>query len=103
MVRYYGHYSYRQRGLRANKASNGDIQIDRELVRKARSDAERRSARAWAVLIQRVYEIDPLTCPKCAGQMKRRSEISNAILGRGIVEENLGGCLITEAVAGAIV
>ncbi len=33
----------------------------------------------------------------------RRSEISNAILGRGIFEENLGGGPVTEARAGAIV
>ncbi len=32
-----------------------------------------------------------------------RSEISNAILGRGIVEENLVGGPVTEARAGAIV
>jgi hypothetical protein len=24
----------------------------------------------WARLIQKVYEIDPLTCPKCQGTMK---------------------------------
>ncbi len=34
---------------------------------------------------------------------KGRSEISNAILGRGIVEEDLAGGPVTEARAGAIV
>jgi len=24
----------------------------------------------WARLIQKVYEVDPLTCPKCQGTMK---------------------------------
>jgi hypothetical protein len=24
----------------------------------------------WAALIQRIYEIDPLKCPKCGGEMK---------------------------------
>jgi len=24
----------------------------------------------WAALIQRIYEIDPLECPKCGGNMK---------------------------------
>ena len=24
----------------------------------------------WAALIQRVYEVDPLKCPKCGGAMK---------------------------------
>ncbi len=31
----------------------------------------RRSARAgWAKLIYRVYEVDPLTCPRCDGAMR---------------------------------
>jgi len=24
----------------------------------------------WARLIQKIYEVDPLTCPKCSGKMK---------------------------------
>ena len=24
----------------------------------------------WAALIQRIYEVDPLKCPKCGGNMK---------------------------------
>jgi len=26
--------------------------------------------KAWARLIQKIYEVDPLTCPKCKGAMK---------------------------------
>ena len=26
--------------------------------------------RNWARLIQKIYEVDPLTCPKCSGKMK---------------------------------
>jgi len=26
--------------------------------------------RAWARLIQQVYEVDPLVCPRCAGPMR---------------------------------
>ena len=26
--------------------------------------------RSWARLIQKVYEVDPLICPKCGGKMK---------------------------------
>jgi len=29
-----------------------------------------RCSRTWAMLIKRVYEVDPLACPKCGGQMK---------------------------------
>jgi len=34
------------------------------------SSAPRRASQTWAMLIKRVYEIDPLGCPKCGGQMK---------------------------------
>ena len=27
-------------------------------------------ARRWAVLIRRIYEVDPLVCPKCGGTMR---------------------------------
>jgi hypothetical protein len=29
-----------------------------------------RCSQTWAMLIKRVYEIDPLACPRCGGQMK---------------------------------
>ena len=28
-----------------------------------------RSSQSWAMLIKRVYEVDPLSCPECGGQM----------------------------------
>jgi hypothetical protein len=31
----------------------------------------------WARLIQKIYEVDPLTCPKCQNQMKIISVIEN--------------------------
>jgi len=27
-------------------------------------------SRGWAVMIRKVYEVDPLLCPSCRGQMK---------------------------------
>ena len=32
------------------------------------SDQESRST--WAILIAQVYEVDPLTCPRCSAQMR---------------------------------
>ena len=32
--------------------------------------ARSRSSQTWAMLIKRLYEIDPLACPECGGQMK---------------------------------
>jgi len=31
----------------------------------------------WAKLIQKIYEVDPLTCPKCQGQMRILSVIED--------------------------
>ena len=40
----------------------------------SRGDAQRagtgRSSQTWAMLIKRVYEVDPLACPQCGGEMK---------------------------------
>jgi hypothetical protein len=35
----------------------------------AEEAAPSRSRQSWAMLIKRVYEIDPLSCPECGGQM----------------------------------
>ena len=32
--------------------------------------APARASQTWAMLIKRVYEVDPLTCPHCGGDMK---------------------------------
>ena len=44
----------------------------REMRKKAAeaSAAASRCSQSWAMLIKRVYEVDPLCCPKCGGQMK---------------------------------
>ncbi len=82
LVRYYGWYSHRQRGLRAKSQSAAvsdsdsnaeEITIDRSAVnaQKSAADGPRPgSLSTWAMLIQRVYEIDPLKCPHCGAAMK---------------------------------
>lgn len=70
MVRYYGYYSNKARGQRAkaeaDQAAGGEgIAIDDE------DTPYRKLCRMrWAALIKRVYEVDPLLCPKCGGIMK---------------------------------
>ena len=39
-----------------------------QLIDSGISNKERR--RSWARLIQKIYNVDPLICPKCAGEMK---------------------------------
>jgi len=65
MVRYYGSYSNVARGKRKKKGQ--DDLIDSILEPDSPS---REYKRNWARLIQKIYEVDPLTCPKCQGRMR---------------------------------
>ena len=65
LIRYYGHYSNKARGLRAKQGIDDDPQPP-EAQGKRPDPARKR----WAMLIQRVYQADPLLCPKCGGTMK---------------------------------
>jgi hypothetical protein len=66
MVRYYGYYSNKSRGMR--KKARTDDQVP-ALIESAESSAAFR--RNWARLIQKIYEIDPLLCPKCLVLIER--------------------------------
>jgi hypothetical protein len=64
MVRYYGRYSSRTRGA---EHARPEIQgPDPESASQARQAVKA----AWAKLIRRVYEVDPLICPECGAQMR---------------------------------
>lgn len=64
-VRYYGWYSNKSRGMR-KKAGTDDI-IPAVMPNDLSSKESRQN---WARLIQKIYEVDPLVCPKCQGPMK---------------------------------
>ena len=72
LVRYYGYYSNRLRGVRRLAEHTHDtpasIVIDEPIV-----DARRKAN--WARLIQKVYEVDPLECANC-GSMPTISQPS---------------------------
>ena len=64
-VRYYGYYSNVTRGKRKKDDADDVIAciLEPELTDKAfRRNRER--------LIQKIYEVDPLVCPRCAGPMR---------------------------------
>ena len=65
MVRYYGYYSTMARGTR--KKSDQDELISSILEPNGTSKEYRKN---WARLIHKIYEVDPLTCPKCKGRMR---------------------------------
>jgi hypothetical protein len=66
MVMYYGWYSNRSRGdRRKRQKQQGEV-----VVIPSGEEESRKASRSWAMLIKRVYEVDPLECPKCGGKMK---------------------------------
>ncbi len=60
MVRYYGHYSNASRGHRQKK------NLD-DLIPSILEPVDLKPNRTWARLIQKIYEVDPLTCPSAGG------------------------------------
>jgi len=65
MVRYYGYYSNVKRGRRKKKNQDEWMPCILEA-----NESAKRYRKSWARLIQKIYEVDPLTCPKCSGKMK---------------------------------
>ena len=74
LVRYYGWYSHRQRGIRKRTRQVGQVESDKLTIDRSALDTQTSATggalSAWARLIKRVYEVDPLECPCCGGQMK---------------------------------
>lgn len=64
-TRYFGLYSARTRGVRG-KAELEPVTLGVTLP----EDKPRQPSSSWARLIKKVYEVDPLVCPKCGEQMK---------------------------------
>jgi hypothetical protein len=64
MVRYVGFYSNVCRGKRKKQGrAESDYVIEDDSYNKGCS-------KSWARLIKKIYEVDPLTCPKCGGDMR---------------------------------
>ena len=72
MVRYYGRHSRRTRGSEHERP-------DMDGPAEAESQARQAAKVAWAKMIRKVYEIDPLACPQCGAQMRVISLIEGAV------------------------
>ncbi len=67
LVRYFGWYSNKSRGLRAKTDADGPRDERPPATRTPSASAARRR---WAALIKRVWQVDPLQCPRCGSAMK---------------------------------
>ena len=71
LVRYFGFYSCRARGERKKRAvltKAEKSEVSEPLAQL--SELEARPSSSWAACIKRVFEVDPLECPKCKAGMR---------------------------------
>ena len=68
LIRYYGWYSNKSRGMR--KKTEVEPSAEPTSEENASAAAPARSSQTWAMLIKRIYQVDPLCCPECGGEMK---------------------------------
>jgi hypothetical protein len=66
---YYGYYSSKSRGIRkdtaAHKKQSGKVKEQKQATEEQKSYKKK-----WAQLIRQVFEVDPLECTSCGGEMK---------------------------------
>jgi len=88
MVIYYGWYSNRSRGERKKTEEDSSTP---KVIEPVLSSKEYRSR--WSRLIRKIYEVDPLICPECGGEMRiisfiEQKELIHRILAQlGISKE----------------
>ncbi len=76
LVRYYGWYSNRMRGDRKKqeeraKGKSEDIVASVDTMINVRAYKSKRIPQLmWCECIKKVWEVDPLVCPKCTGEMR---------------------------------
>ena len=64
MVRYYNLYANARRG-KVRKAAVSPLTL-----RMSEEELKPVPSKGWAAMIRKVYEVDPMLCPKCEGPMK---------------------------------
>jgi hypothetical protein len=80
MVRYFGVYSNAHRG-KVRKAGLAAFPL-----RIVEEKLPRIPSKGWAAMIRKVYEVDPMLCPKCGGTMKIVAFLTEHAVVDGIIE-----------------
>ena len=91
MVRYYGWYSNKKRGLRLKQGllRPGDEPYQAkeiEIIDVSDYQPKRIPSKTWRECIKKIWEVDPLTCHNCGGEMKIISFITERNVIRHILE-----------------
>jgi hypothetical protein len=92
MVRYYGWYANKSRGMRLNRGMvrPGDEPLENdseiEIIDVSEYEPKRIPSKTWRECIKKIWEVDPLLCPNCGGEMKIISFLTKALVVRQILE-----------------
>ena len=79
--RYLGYYSHRDRGRRKREAEEKAAAEKQDQSQSgikctpATPELKKKASRRWAELIKKVFNVDPLVCPKCGATMRIKSFI----------------------------
>ena len=92
MVRYYGWYSNKSRGMRLKRGVvrpgdeplENDVEV--EIIDVSEYEPRRIPSKTWRECIKKIWEVDPLLCPNCGGEMKIISFITEASVIQQILE-----------------
>jgi hypothetical protein len=82
---FYGWYSNRSRGYRKQRRLRGEANTEPP-PSEADEQAPLKVRRSWARLIRKVYEVDPLLCPRCGGTMRVIAVIEQPAVVRQILD-----------------
>jgi hypothetical protein len=101
LVRYYGWYTNRMRGDRKNQeerekgkmADDNESTENSQIIGIRNYKPKRIPQLMWRECIKKVWEVDPLTCPKCTGEMRiisfiyKKTVIKKILTHLGVYEE----------------
>jgi hypothetical protein len=86
-INYYGWYSNKSRGLRKKNEADDANTDSNGLVIEESTNNQRKFSKTWAMLIKKVWEIDPMECPKCKSRMKVTEILVNEYVVNKTLEE----------------
>ena len=80
MIRYFGVYANAHRGkIRKTAVESHELKVIEE-------DLPRISRKGWAEMIKKVYEVNPLICPECHGEMQIISFLTDWVVVDRIIK-----------------
>lgn len=88
LVRYYGWYSNRMRGDRKSKSRRRRRKVRPARLRSStfgNTGRQKIPLLLWRACIKKIWEVDPLSCPRCQGVMRIISFIVQAEVIRKIL------------------